>query len=113
VAIFLYLADLFPQADSPRLRRSAARPSALDGLLRRAFEPRRRPCDEREAGTAAMSPYGDYDTMLKTLTDQLAKGPTCWASGFPPPIFCGHGADLDDDVQAGAESPVVAPISLA
>ena len=22
-----------------------------------------------------MSPYGDYDTMLKTLTDQLAKGP--------------------------------------
>jgi glutathione S-transferase len=22
-----------------------------------------------------MSPYGDYDTMLKTLTDQLANGP--------------------------------------
>jgi glutathione S-transferase len=30
---------------------------------------------KRDAPPPAMSPYGDYDTMLKTLTDQLAKGP--------------------------------------
>jgi glutathione S-transferase len=30
---------------------------------------------KRDPAPLAMSPYGDYDTMLKTLTDQLAKGP--------------------------------------
>jgi len=30
---------------------------------------------KREPGPSSMVPYGDYDTMLKTLTDQLAKGP--------------------------------------
>jgi len=30
---------------------------------------------KRDAGPLAMVPYGDYDTMLKTVTDQLAKGP--------------------------------------
>ena len=30
---------------------------------------------KREPGPISMVPYGDYDTMLKTLTDQLAKGP--------------------------------------
>ena len=30
---------------------------------------------KREAAAPSTSPYGDYDTMLKTLVDQLAKGP--------------------------------------
>jgi glutathione S-transferase len=30
---------------------------------------------KREPGQLAMVPYGDYDTMLNTLTGQLAKGP--------------------------------------
>ena len=30
---------------------------------------------KREPAPRATSPYGDYDTMLKTLTDQLARGP--------------------------------------
>jgi glutathione S-transferase len=30
---------------------------------------------KREPGALAMVPYGDYDTMLNTLTGQLAKGP--------------------------------------
>ncbi len=30
---------------------------------------------KREPGMAAMSPYGDFDTMLDTLIAQLAKGP--------------------------------------
>jgi glutathione S-transferase len=32
-----------------------------------------------EPASPGMLPYGDYDTMLKTLTDQLAKGP--WLLG--------------------------------
>ncbi len=78
VAIFIYLADLFPQAglapalDDPRrgpyLRwlayyGSSFEPAVVDRALK------------REPGPLAVLPYGDYDTMLKTLTDQLAKGP--------------------------------------
>jgi glutathione S-transferase len=77
-AIFIYLADLFPRARlapglddrlrGPYLRwlvyyGSCFEPAVVDRALK------------REAGAPAMSPYGDYDTMLKTLTDQLAKGP--------------------------------------
>jgi len=77
-AIFIYLADLFPQAGlapalddrlrGPYLRwlvyyGSSFEPAVVDRALK------------REAPPPAMSPYGDYDTMLKTLTDQLAKGP--------------------------------------
>jgi len=78
VAIFIYLADLFPQAKlapaladpqrGPYLRwlvyyGSCFEPAVVDRAMK------------REPGQLAMVPYGDYDTMLKTLTDQLAKGP--------------------------------------
>jgi glutathione S-transferase len=78
VAIFLYLADLFPQAKlappigdplrGPYLRwlvyyGSCFEPALVDRAL------------ERKPGPLAMVPYGDYDTTLKTLTDQLARGP--------------------------------------
>ena len=78
VAIFLYLADLFPQAGlapalDDRLRGPYLRWMAYYGS---SFEPA--VVDralKREPGPISMVPYGDYDTMLKTLTDQLAKGP--------------------------------------
>jgi len=78
VAIYVYLADLFPQAGltpalddplrGPYLRwlayyGSCFEPAVVDRALK------------RDAPPPSMSPYGDYDTMLKTLTDQLAKGP--------------------------------------
>ncbi len=78
VAIYIYLADLFPQAGltpalddplrGPYLRwfayyGSCFEPAVVDRALK------------RDAPPPSMSPYGDYDTMLKTLTDQLAKGP--------------------------------------
>jgi len=78
VAIFIYLADLFPQAGlapglddrlrGPYLRwlayyGSCFEPAVVDRALK------------REPGAPSMTPYGDYDTMLKTLTGQLAKGP--------------------------------------
>lgn len=77
-AIFIYLADLFPKAGlapalddrrrGPYLRWMAYYGSCFEpALIDRALK--------RDPAPPAMSPYGDYDTMLKTLTDQLAKGP--------------------------------------
>jgi glutathione S-transferase len=77
VAVFLYLADLFPEAGlappigdplrGPYLRwlvyyGSCFEPAVVDRALK------------REPGPLAMVPYGDYDTTLKTLTDQLGRG---------------------------------------
>ena len=78
VAVFLYLADLFPLAGlapaigdplrGPYLRWMAFYGSCFEpALIDRA--------QKREPASPSMSPYSDYDTMLKTLTDQLAKGP--------------------------------------
>src|SRR3974390_3386333 len=81
VAIYVYLADLFPQAGltpalaaplrGPYLRwpaysGSSFEPAVIDRALKRAPPP------------PSMSPYGDYDTMLKTLTAHPAPRP-------PPP----------------------------
>ena len=78
VAVFLYLADLFPAAGlapaisdplrGPYLRwmafyGSCYEPAVIDRSMK------------REPAAMATSPYGDFDTMFKTLTDQLAKGP--------------------------------------
>ncbi|MBC7735055.1 MAG: glutathione S-transferase [Bacteriovorax sp.] len=78
VAVFLYLADLFPQAGlapaigdplrGPYLRWMAFYGSSFEPALidkSRKLEP----------ASPSMLPYGDYDTMLKTLTDQLDKAP--------------------------------------
>ena len=77
-AVFLYLADLYPEAQlappigdplrGPYLRwmvfyGSCFEPAVIDKSM------------QREAAAPAMSPYGDYDSMLKTLIGQLEKGP--------------------------------------
>jgi len=77
-AVFLYLADRFPEAGlapaigdplrGPYLRWMVYYGSCFEpALIDRAMK--------REPAAASTSPYGDYDSMLKTLTDQLAKGP--------------------------------------
>lgn len=78
VAIYLYLADQFPEAGlapaigdplrGPYLRwlafyGSSFEPAAVDRALK------------REPGPAAMSPYGDFDTVIDTVARQLATGP--------------------------------------
>jgi glutathione S-transferase len=78
VAIYLYLADLFPAAGltppigdkrrGPFLRWMAFyaacfEPAVTDKALK------------REPGLARMSPYGDFDTVMATLNAQLAAGP--------------------------------------
>jgi glutathione S-transferase len=77
VAIYLYLADLFPAAAlAPRIGDpqrgpylkwmafygSCFEPAIVDRYLK------------REPGARAMSPYGDFDTVLTTITQQLEKG---------------------------------------
>ena len=77
-AVFLYLADRFPDAGlapaigdplrGPYLRWLVYYGSSFEpALIDRAMK--------REPAAPGMCPYGDYDTMLKTLTNQLAKGP--------------------------------------
>lgn len=77
VAIFLYLADLFPEAGlAPRLG-DPLRGSYLRWMVFYAacFEPAVIDrATQRDPTPLPMSPYGDYDTMLGTLTGQLAKG---------------------------------------
>ncbi len=82
VAIALYLADLFPKAGLAPAVGDPLRGPYLRWLVFYAasFEPavvdRYR---KLEPAAQAMLPYGDFDTMLKTLTAQLAKGP--WITG--------------------------------
>lgn len=77
VAIYLYLADLYPEAGlappigdplrGPYLRWTAFYGSSFEpGVVDRSMK--------REPAPASTSPYGDFDTMFKTLTDQLEKG---------------------------------------
>jgi glutathione S-transferase len=77
-AIYMYLADLFPAKKlappigdprrGPYLRwmvfyGSCFEPAVVDRALKRETLP------------ASMCPYGDFDTMLGTIRDQLARGP--------------------------------------
>ncbi|MGC1550058.1 MAG: glutathione S-transferase C-terminal domain-containing protein [Rhodanobacter sp.] len=77
-AVFIYLADLYPEAKlappigdplrGPYLRwmvfyGSSFEPALVDKSM------------QREPASPSTCPYGDFDTMLKTLTDQLEKGP--------------------------------------
>jgi glutathione S-transferase len=81
-AVFIYLADLYPQAKlapalddplrGPYLRwlvfyGSSFEPAVIDRSM------------QREPAAMATSPYGSFDGMLNTLSDQLAKGP--WLLG--------------------------------
>lgn len=76
-AVFIYLADLYPEARlapaigdplrGPYLRwivfyGSCFEPAVIDRSLK------------RDPAPASTSPYGDYETMLASLTGQLAKG---------------------------------------
>jgi len=78
VALFIYLADLFPAAGLAPALDDPQRGAYLRWLVfyGSCFEPA--VVDRYQKHTAepvAMCPYGDFDTMFKTLTDQLAAGP--------------------------------------
>ncbi len=84
-AVYLYLADLYPEAGlapaigdplrGPFLRwlffyGSSFEPAIVDRAMK------------REPAAMATSPYGDWDTMLGTLTAQLAEGPFLLGTRF-------------------------------
>ena len=77
-AIYLYLADLFPEAGLAPALGDALRGPYLRWMVfyGSCFEPA--VVDramKRESAPPSTSPYGDYQTMFKTLSDQIAKGP--------------------------------------
>lgn len=82
VAIFLYLADLFPGRGLAPLLSDPQRGPYLRWMVfyAAAFEPAVIDrAAKREPGERAMSPYGDFETTLNTLVGQLTRGP--WLLG--------------------------------
>jgi glutathione S-transferase len=78
VAIFIYLADLFPEAGLAPPLGDPLRGPYLRWMVFYAacFEPAIGDrAMKREPGPASMMPYGDFDTTLDTVAGQLAKGP--------------------------------------
>ncbi len=77
VAIFLYLADLYPEAQLAPVIGDPLRGPYLRWMVfyGSCFEPAIVDrAQKREPAPLNMSPYGDYDTMLKAVTDQLGQG---------------------------------------
>ena len=77
VAIFLYLADLYPEANLAPPIFAPLRGTYLRWMVfyGSCFEPAI--VDralKREPAPQATSPYGDFDTMFNTLVEQLSKG---------------------------------------
>ncbi|MGV7211021.1 glutathione S-transferase family protein [Oxalobacteraceae bacterium A2-2] len=77
VAIYIYLADLYAEAGmapaiGDPLRGPYLRWIAFYGSC---FEPALIDKSLKQVPPPSMSPYGDYDTVLATLTGQLEKGP--------------------------------------
>jgi glutathione S-transferase len=82
VAIYLYLADLFPEAGLAPVIGDPLRGPYLRWMVFYAacFEPAIVDrAMNRDSGAQMMSPYGDYDTMLRTVVTQLRTGP--WLLG--------------------------------
>jgi glutathione S-transferase len=85
VAVYVYLADLYPEtglapAPNDPLRGPYLRWLAFYGSC---FEPAVIDRSmKRDPAPAATSPYGDFDTMLRTLTDQLEHGPYLFGNRF-------------------------------
>lgn len=78
VAVFLYLADLYADAGLTPVIGDPLRGPFLRWMVYYAscFEPALMDRTQNNPpAPPSRSPYGDFDTMFKTLTDQLEKGP--------------------------------------
>jgi glutathione S-transferase len=85
VAVFLYLADLFPEAGLTPPVGDKRRGSYLRWMAFYAgcFEPAVvDKAMKRESAAQAMSPYGDFDTVMTTLSAQLRPGPFLLGEDF-------------------------------
>jgi glutathione S-transferase len=112
VAIFIYLADLFAEAKlappigdplrGPYLRWLAYYGSCFEpAVVDRAMK--------REPAPTAMSPYGDFDTMLRTLLDQLVQGPYILGAHFTAAdVLWGTALSWMTAFKLVSETPVIA-----
>ncbi|MGA8278286.1 MAG: glutathione S-transferase N-terminal domain-containing protein [Rhodanobacteraceae bacterium] len=110
-AVYLYLADLFPEKKlappigdplrGPYLRWMVYYGSSFEpALIDRAMK--------REPTAPSTSPYGDFDTMLKTLTDQLSKGPWVLGATFSAAdVLWGTALDWTTRFKLVPELPVI------
>src|SRR3954452_13999865 len=76
-AVYTYLADLYPEAGLAPAIGDPLRGPYLRWLFfyGSSFEPALiDKSQKREPAPVSTSPYGDYDTMLETLTGQLGRG---------------------------------------
>jgi glutathione S-transferase len=110
-AVFLYLADLFPDSGlappigdplrGPYLRwmvfyGSCFEPALVDASM------------QREPAPPSTCPYGDVDTMLKTLTDQLARGPYLLGERFTAvDVLWGGALNWTTKFGLAPETPVI------
>jgi glutathione S-transferase len=81
-AVYLYLADLYPEKNLAPPIGDALRGPYLRWMVfyGSSFEPAIVDRAQKNPPAApGMCPYGDFDTMLKTLNDQLRQGP--WLLG--------------------------------
>ena len=77
-AVYMYLADLYPETHLAPPIGDPLRGPYLRWMVYygSSFEPAVVDRAQKNVPAApGMCPYGDFDTMLKTLDDQLAKGP--------------------------------------
>lgn len=77
-AIYLYLADLFPEAGLAPALADPARGTYLRWMVfyGSCFEPAMIDRHlKREPGSRGMSPYGDYDTVVARVIEALTPGP--------------------------------------
>jgi len=84
-AIFIHLADRFPEKGLAPAIGGPLRGSYLRWMVYygSCFEPA--VVDramKREPGTRAMSPYGDYDLVMRTVVEQLRAGPYLLGTRF-------------------------------
>ncbi len=107
-AIFIYLADLFPRANlapalddplrGPYLRwlvfyGSSFEPAIVDRALK------------RDAAPQAMSPYGDYDSVMRALAEQLETGPYLLGNRMTAAdVLWGRGPALDHWLRRRAQA---------
>jgi glutathione S-transferase len=81
-AVYLYLADLYPERGLAPMIGDPLRGPYLRWMVYygSSFEPAVVDRSQKHPpASPAMCPYGDFDTMLKTLNDQLRQGP--WILG--------------------------------
>ena len=105
VAIYVYLADLFAEAGlAPKLNDPNRGPYLRWMVFYAAcFEPAVvDKAMKREPGPAAMSPYGDFDTVLSAVTARLEAGPYILGQDFlGGRCAMGHGLAVDHHVWPG------------